>query len=144
MSKTLVVVESPAKAQTIKRFLGKDYDVRASFGHVRDLPEGGDEVPAAIKKQKWANLGVNVESKFEPVYVIPKSKKKYVDELKKAAKDADQILLATDEDREGESISWHVLEVIKPGKGVNVKRIVFHEITPEAIHEAIKNPRDID
>lgn len=144
MPKTLVVVESPAKAQTIKRFLGKDYDVRASFGHVRDLPEGGDEVPAAIKKHKWSNLGVNVESAFEPVYVIPKSKKKYVDELKSAAKGVTTILLATDEDREGESISWHVLQVIKPGKGVEVKRIVFHEITPEAISEAIQSPRGVD
>ena len=144
MSKTLVVVESPAKAQTIKRFLGKDYDVKASFGHVRDLPEGGDEVPAAIKKHKWSNLGVNVEESFEPVYVVPKSKKKYVDDLKKAAKGATTILLATDEDREGESISWHVLQVIKPGKNVRVMRIVFHEITPEAIEEALKNPRDVD
>ncbi len=144
MPKTLVIVESPAKAQTIKRFLGKGYDVKASFGHVRDLPEGGDEVPAAIKKHKWSNLGVNVESEFEPVYVVPKSKKKYVDDLKKSAKDADTILLATDEDREGESISWHVLQVIKPGKGVEIKRIVFHEITPEAIEEAIKNPRTVD
>jgi DNA topoisomerase-1 len=144
MSKTLVIVESPAKAQTIKRFLGGKYDVKASFGHVRDLPEGGDEVPAAIKKQKWANLGVDVEGDFEPVYVVPKSKKKYVDELKKAAKGATEILLATDEDREGESISWHVLEVVKPGKGVDVKRIVFHEITPEAIEEALEHPRTVD
>lgn len=144
MSKTLVIVESPAKAQTIKRILGAGYEVKASFGHVRDLPEGGDEVPAAIKKQKWANLGVDVEGDFAPVYVIPKSKKKYVDELKTAAKDCQRLLLATDEDREGESISWHVLEVLKPKKGVSVDRIVFHEITPEAIHEAIQNPRQID
>ncbi|MEX2243376.1 MAG: type I DNA topoisomerase [Fimbriimonadaceae bacterium] len=144
MPKTLVVVESPAKAQTIKRFLGGSYDVKASFGHVRDLPEGGDEVPAAIKKEKWANLGVNVDNGFEPVYVVPKSKKKYVDDLKKAAKGADTILLATDEDREGESISWHVLQVVNPAKGVSVQRIVFHEITPEAIEEALRNPRQID
>ncbi len=144
MPKTLVIVESPAKAQTIKRFLGVRYDVKASFGHVRDLPEGGDEVPAAIKKKKWASLGVDVENSFEPVYVVPKSKKKYVDELKKAAKDADTILLATDEDREGESISWHVLQVVKPGKGVAVQRIVFHEITPEAIEEALASPRQVD
>ncbi|HXH60308.1 MAG TPA: type I DNA topoisomerase [Fimbriimonadaceae bacterium] len=144
MAKTLVIVESPAKAQTIKRFLGSGYDLKASFGHVRDLPEGGDEVPERIKKEKWANLGVDVDNGFEPVYVVPKSKKKYVDELKKSAKGASTILLATDEDREGESISWHVLQVIKPGKDVEVKRIVFHEITPEAINEALANPREID
>lgn len=144
MAKTLVIVESPAKAQTIKRFLGGKFDVKASFGHVRDLPEGGDEVPAAIKKKKWSNLGVDVEGSFEPVYVVPKSKKKYVDELKKAAKDADAILLATDEDREGESISWHVIQVVKPAKGVDVKRIVFHEITPEAIQVALESPRAVD
>jgi DNA topoisomerase-1 len=144
MPKSLVIVESPAKAQTIKKFLGGKYEVKASFGHVRDLPEGGDEVPAAIKKKKWANLGVDVEHDFAPVYVVPKSKKKYVDELKSAAKGATEILLATDEDREGESISWHVLEVVKPGKEVAVRRIVFHEITPEAIQEALTNPRDVD
>ena len=144
MPKSLVIVESPAKAQTIKRFLGGKYEVKASFGHVRDLPEGGDEVPAEIKKKKWSNLGVDVEGDFEPVYVVPKSKKKYVDELKKAAKGATEILLATDEDREGESISWHVLEVVKPGKNVTVRRIVFHEITPEAIQEALGNPRGVD
>ena len=144
MPKTLVIVESPAKAQTIKRFLGAGYDVKASFGHVRDLPEGGDEVPAHVKKKKWSNLGVDVDGSFEPVYVVPKSKKKYVDDLKKAAKDATTILLATDEDREGESISWHVLQVVKPGKEVVVQRIVFHEITPEAIQEALLSPRTVD
>lgn len=144
MSKTLVIVESPAKAQTIKRFLGTGFEVKASFGHVRDLPEGGDEVPESIKKQKWANLGVNVDEDFDPIYVVPKSKKKYVDELKKSAKDVDRLLLATDEDREGESISWHVLSVLRPKKGVTIERIVFHEITPEAIQAALRTPRQID
>ncbi|MEQ8820144.1 MAG: type I DNA topoisomerase [Sumerlaeia bacterium] len=139
---TLVIVESPAKAKTIEKFLGKGYTVRASFGHVRDLPSKADEVPASIKGEKWANLGVNVEKDFEPVYVIPGDKKKRIDELKKHLKDADELLLATDEDREGESISWHLLEVLKPK--VPVRRIVFHEITKEAIQHAIANARDVD
>ena len=144
MPNTLVIVESPAKAQTIKRFLGREYDVQASFGHVRDLPGGTAEVPARFKKKKWANLGVDVEGDFEPIYVVPKDKKKYVDKLKAAAKGAGTILLATDEDREGESISWHVLQVLKPGPDVSVQRIVFHEITPEAIEEALRSPRAVD
>ncbi|MCH7945220.1 MAG: type I DNA topoisomerase, partial [Armatimonadetes bacterium] len=144
MPKTLVIVESPAKAQTIKRFLGPEFDVQASFGHVRDLPGGTAEVPAAFKNKKWANLGVDVEGNFEPIYVVPKDKKKYVDKLKAAAKGASTILLATDEDREGESISWHVLQILKPGPGVSVQRIVFHEITPEAIEEALRSPRAVD
>jgi DNA topoisomerase-1 len=143
MSK-LVIVESPAKAKTISRFLGKDYDVQASFGHVRDLPEKADEVPADMKKQKWAKLGVNVDGDFEPLYVVPDDKKRHVDNLKRAAKDATELLLATDEDREGESISWHILELLKLKKGIPVSRIVFHEITPEAIREALDNPRKVD
>lgn len=141
---TLVIVESPAKAKTISRFLGKDYDVQASYGHVRDLPEKAAEIPAEFKKQKWANLGVNVESDFEPIYIVPDDKKRHVDLLKKSAKGVDTILLATDEDREGESISWHILAVLKPAKKVKVQRIVFHEITPEAIQDALANPRDVD
>lgn len=141
---TLVIVESPAKAKTISRFLGKDYDVQASYGHVRDLPEKAAEIPLEFKKQKWANLGVNVESDFEPIYIVPDDKKRHVDLLKKAAKGVDTILLATDEDREGESISWHILAVLKPAKKVKVQRIVFHEITPEAIQAALANPRDVD
>jgi len=140
---TLVVVESPAKAKTIAGYLGKGYDVTASFGHVRDLPERADEIPAAVKKEKWAKLGVNVDHDFEPLYVIPDDKKKHVDALKKAAKQASALLLATDEDREGESISWHITQILKPKKSVSIKRIVFHEITPEAIKEALANPRDI-
>jgi DNA topoisomerase-1 len=140
---TLVVVESPAKAKTIAGYLGKGYDVTASFGHVRDLPERADEIPAEMKKQKWAKLGVNVDHDFEPLYVIPDDKRKHVDALKKRAKSADALLLATDEDREGESISWHIVQILKPKKSFPVKRIVFHEITPEAIKEALAHPRDI-
>lgn len=143
MSK-LVIVESPAKAKTISRFLGAGYDVQASFGHVRDLPESASDVPAELKKTKWGKLGVNIEGDFEPVYIVPEDKKRHVDSLKKAAKGATHLLLATDEDREGESISWHILELLKPGKKVEVSRIVFHEITPEAIQEALSNPRSVD
>jgi hypothetical protein len=141
---TLVIVESPAKAKTIAGYLGKGYDVQASFGHVRDLPERADEVPLELKKAKWAKLGVNVEGSFEPLYIVPEDKKRHVAVLRAAAKDADALLLATDEDREGESISWHILQLLKLGKKQTVKRIVFHEITPEAIREAINSPRDID
>lgn len=144
MSKTLVIVESPAKAKTISRFLGKGYEVRASFGHVRDLPEKATDVPANVKGKKWAKLGVNIEGDFEPVYVVTSDKKRYVSDLKDSAKGIDRLLLATDEDREGESISWHILELIKPNKDVKVERIVFHEITPEAINAALLSPRQVD
>lgn len=144
MSKTLVIVESPAKAKTISRFLGQGYDVVASFGHVRDLPESAKDIPEEIKKERWARLGVNVEDQFQPIYIVPSDKKRRVTELRNAAKGKEQLLLATDEDREGESISWHVLQLIKPKKGVDVQRIVFHEITPEAIDEALANPRNVD
>lgn len=142
--RTLVIVESPAKAKTISRFLGPDYSVQASFGHVRDLPESAKEIPPAKKKLAWARLGVNVEKGFEPLYVIPGRKKKYVDKLKTAMESATALLLATDEDREGESISWHVLQILKPREGFPVSRIVFHEVTPEAIEEALRNPRQLD
>ncbi len=144
MSKTLVIVESPAKARTIGRFLGGEYEVQASFGHIRDLPESTDEIPDEYKKQKWAKLGVNVEQDFQPLYVIPKAKRHQVAELRKAAKGKSTLLLATDEDREGESISWHILQVLHPAKSTEVRRIVFHEITPEAIQGALENPRQID
>ncbi len=144
MPKTLVIVESPAKAKTISRFLGGDYSVQASYGHIRDLPEGSDQIPAQYKKEKWARLGVNIAEGYKPLYVVSPDKKRRVDDLKKAAKECDRILLATDEDREGESISWHVLEVLKPKKSVEVKRIVFHEITPEAIEASLQQPRDVD
>ena len=112
------------------------------MGHVRDLPQSATEIPASVKEEKWAQLGVNVERQFEPLYVVPKDKKKVVQQLKDALKDADELILATDEDREGESISWHLLQVLKPK--VPTKRMVFHEITQEAIKKALKNCRDID
>ncbi len=139
---SLVIVESPAKAKTISNFLGKDYKVLASYGHVRDLPAGKKQVPQKYKSEKWADFGVNVEDQFQPIYVMADGKKKYVDQLKKALKESDELLLATDEDREGESISWHLVELLKPK--VPVKRIVFHEITRDAIQEALSNPRDLD
>lgn len=140
----LVIVESPAKAKTIRGILGPGYDVQASFGHIRDLPQSADDIPAELKKEKWAKLGVNIEKDFEPLYIIPSDKKRHVDTLKKSARDADELLLATDEDREGESISWHILQVLKIAKKTPVRRIVFHEITPEAIREAVRSPRDVD
>ncbi|ABG49550.1 DNA topoisomerase I [Trichodesmium erythraeum IMS101] len=139
---TLVIVESPTKARTIRNYLPSDYRVEASMGHVRDLPPSAEEIPEKFKGEKWAQLGVNVESDFEPIYVVPKDKKKTVKELKDALKEVDELLLATDEDREGESISWHLLQLLKPK--VPTKRMVFHEITPEAIRRAIDNCRNID
>ena len=112
------------------------------MGHVRDLPNNASEIPASAKGQKWANLGVNTEANFEPLYVVPKDKKKTVRELKDALKGAEQLLLATDEDREGESISWHLLQLLAPK--VPVKRMVFHEITKEAIGKALDQTRDLD
>lgn len=139
---TLVIVESPTKARTIRNYLPKDYRVEASMGHVRDLPQSATEIPAAVKAQPWAQLGVNVEADFEPVYVVPKDKKKVVTQLKEALKQVDELILATDEDREGESISWHLYQLLKPK--VPTKRMVFHEITQEAIKKALKNCRNID
>jgi len=137
-----VIVESPAKARTIKGFLGPDFDVESSIGHIRDLPERAADVPAEYKKEPWARLGVNVENDFEPLYVVDAEKKKRVADLKKRLKDADELLLATDEDREGEAIAWHLHEVLKPK--VPVRRMVFHEITRDAIERALEQPRDID
>jgi len=140
--KRLVVVESPTKAKTIRNFLPPGYHVTASMGHVRDLPESASDIPPQLKGKDWARLGVDVEHDFEPLYVVPASKKKVVSELKQMLKDADELILATDEDREGESIGWHLLQVLNPR--VPVSRIVFHEITPEAIREAIRHPRRVD
>jgi DNA topoisomerase-1 len=139
---TLVIVESPTKARTIRNYLPSGYQVEASMGHIRDLPQSASEIPEAVKGEKWAQLGVNVEADFEPIYVVPKDKKKVVKQLKDALKDAEELVLATDEDREGESISWHLLQVLKPK--VPCKRMVFHEITQEAIRDALQNCRDID
>ena len=139
---TLVIVESPTKARTIRKYLPNDYRVEASMGHVRDLPSSAKEVPAKVKEESWGRLGVNVEDGFKPVYVVPTDKKKVVRELKAALKEADELILATDEDREGESISWHLKELLNPK--VPTKRMVFHEITREAITEALKHCRDVD
>jgi DNA topoisomerase I len=139
---TLVIVESPTKARTISKFLPSSYIVKASMGHVRDLPPSAEEIPAEFKAQKWANLGINVEAGFAPLYIIPKDKKKIVQELKTALKGCSELILATDEDREGESISWHLLQLLNPK--VPTKRMVFHEITKEAIQKALKNCREID
>ena len=143
-AKSLVIVESPATAKTIGRFLGPGYQVESSYGHVRDLPQNAKEIPSRHRSEKWARLGVNVEGGFEPLYVVPADKKKHVKRLKDALKSADRLLLATDEDREGESISWHVLQLLKPKKSVAVERIVFHEVTPEAISSALTSPRPVN
>jgi len=140
--KPLIIVESPAKARTIAGFLGDGYTVTSSIGHIRDLPRKAGDVPAKYKGQPWANLGVNVDKDFEPLYIVTKEKKDTVKTLKNMLKDASELYLATDEDREGESIAWHILEVLKPK--VPVKRMVFHEITPSAIRDALDSPRDLD
>ena len=138
----LVIVESPAKARTISQYLGPEYMVESSIGHIRDLPSSAAQIPKEYKKEAWARLGVNIEADFEPLYVIPPEKNEQVKKLKALLKDADQLYLATDEDREGEAIAWHLLQVLKPR--VPVRRMVFHEITRPAIEAAIANPRDVD
>ncbi len=140
--KALVIVESPAKAKTIGRYLGEGYEVESSIGHIRDLPSTAAEIPAEFKSESWARLGVNVEKDFEPIYVIPDSKKAQVRKLKAHLKHASELLLATDGDREGEAIAWHLAEVLEPK--CPVKRLVFDEITKSAITKALENPRDID
>ena len=142
MGKPLVIVESPAKARTIARFLGDDYVVESSIGHIRDLPSGMADMPADLKDRKWEIVGVDTENHFKPVYIVSPGRKEHVRELKSHLADADELYLATDEDREGEAIAWHLLEVLNPT--VPVRRMVFHEITPEAIEHAIANPRDLD
>ncbi|MEY4094510.1 MAG: topoisomerase 1 [Acidobacteriota bacterium] len=138
----LVIVESPAKARTLSRFLGNKYRVEASYGHIRDLPESASEVPEEIKKKPWGRLGVDTDGDFTPYYVVPADKKKNVTALRAAMKDASELILATDPDREGESISWHLKELLKPK--VKVRRIVFHEITEEAIKAALAEAHDVD
>lgn len=140
--KALVIVESPAKARTISKFLGRDFTVAASIGHIRDLPKSTRELPKEYKGTKWAYLGVNIEDNFTPVYIIPQDKKPQVNKLKELLKNSRELYLATDEDREGEAISWHLCEVLKPK--VPIRRLVFHEITEEAIREALAHPRGID
>ncbi len=138
----LVIVESPAKARTIAGYLGDDYVVESSIGHIRDLPRNAADVPKEYKGQPWARLGVDTDNHFKPLYIVSPEKKDHVRHLKAALKDADELYLATDEDREGEAIAWHLLEVLNPR--VPVRRMVFHEITPEAIRHAIENPRELD
>ena len=135
-SRRLVIVESPAKAKTIRGYLGDGYDVEASVGHIRDLPTRAADIPAKYKKEKWARLGVDVENGFEPLYIVDADKKSKVSELKKLLSGADELLLATDEDREGEAIAWHLLQVLNPK--VPVRRMVFHEITKDAIRAAVE------
>ena len=144
MSKPLVIVESPAKARTIARFLGGDFVVESSVGHIRDLPRDAKEVPTAYKGEAWARLGVDVDNGFKPLYVVNSEKKQVVTKLKAALKGATELYLATDEDREGESIAWHLMEVLSPPAGMPVRRMVFHEITPGAIRDAVDNWRDLD
>jgi DNA topoisomerase I len=141
-ARRLVIVESPAKARTIAGYLGKGYVVESSIGHIRDMPDKAAEIPAKYRKEPWARLGVDVDHGFEALYVVPSDKKPQVSKLKHLLADADELLLATDEDREGEAIAWHLMEELKPK--VPARRMVFHEITPEAIAQAVANPRDLD
>ncbi|MBD8507267.1 type I DNA topoisomerase [Hoyosella sp. G463] len=138
----LVIVESPTKAKKIASYLGPNYVVESSRGHIRDLPKGAADVPARYKGESWARLGVNVDADFEPLYVVSADKKSTVTELKSLMKDVDELYLATDGDREGEAIAWHLLETLKPK--IPVRRMVFHEITESAIRAAAENPRDLD
>jgi DNA topoisomerase I len=142
MAKPLVIVESPAKAKTIAGFLGDGYTVESSIGHIRDLPRGAADVPAAYKGESWARLGVDVDNDFKPLYVVTPDKKSQVSKLKSLVKEASEVYLATDEDREGESIAWHLTEVLAPR--VPVKRMVFHEITRGAIERAVDDWRELD
>ena len=139
---SLVIVESPAKARTISRYLGSDYRIEASVGHVRDLPQGAKEIPEKYKSEAWAHLGVNVDKDFDPVYIVPADKAKQVKKLKQLVNGATKLYLATDEDREGEAISWHLCEILKPK--IPVERLVFHEITKDAILASLESPRQID
>jgi DNA topoisomerase-1 len=139
---TLVIVESPSKARTIAGYLGRGYVVESSVGHIRDMPDRAAEIPAKYRGEPWARLGVNVDDNFEALYVVHSDKRPQVSKLKSLLKDADELLLATDEDREGEAIAWHLVEELKPK--VPTHRMVFHEITPEAIARAIASPRDVD
>ena len=138
----LVIVESPAKAKTISGYLGPGYVVESSIGHIRDLPQSASDIPASIKAEKWARLGVDVDNDFTPYYVVPRDKRSHMTKLKALLKNASELYLATDEDREGEAIAWHLLDELKPK--VPVHRMVFHEITKQAIQDAVANPRELD
>jgi DNA topoisomerase-1 len=141
-ARRLVIVESPAKARTIAGYLGKGYVVESSIGHIRDMPGSAADIPDSLRKEPWARLGVNIDADFEPLYVVNADKRQQVSKLKKLLKDADELLLATDEDREGEAIAWHLVQELKPK--VPARRMVFHEITPEAIRAAVASPREVD
>ena len=142
MTRALVIVESPAKAKTIAGYLGDGFVVESSIGHVRDLPQRASDIPESQRGTPWAKLGIDIENGFEPYYVVNSDKKEQIARLRRLLKDADELYLATDEDREGEAIAWHLLEILKPK--VPVKRMVFHEITPSAIAEALSQTRDVD
>ena len=145
MGKILVIVESPTKAKKLTEYLKglpDQYVVQSSVGHIRDLPSSSAEIPAKVKKEPWARVGINVEEDFAPLYVVRGDSRKRINELKALLKEVDLLLLATDEDREGEAISWHLLEVLKPQ--VPVKRMVFHEITKTKIREALAETRELD
>jgi len=144
MGHALVIVESPAKARKIGEYLGDGYVVESSIGHIRDLPRGAKDVPKAYKGEKWARLGIDVENDFKPLYVVSSDKKDQIKKLKSLMKDADTLFLATDKDREGEAIAWHLLEVLSPPPSVEVHRMVFTEITKKAIESALNDPRELD
>ncbi|HRY11335.1 MAG TPA: toprim domain-containing protein, partial [Candidatus Nanopelagicales bacterium] len=141
-TRRLVIVESPAKAKTIQGYLGEGFEVTASVGHIRDLPDKAADIPAKYKAQPWARLGVDIDNDFTPIYVVNADKRARVKELKDKLRDADELLLATDEDREGEAIAWHLLQVLNPK--IPVRRMVFNEITRDAIQNALHNTRELD
>ena len=138
----LVIVESPTKAKTLAKFLPKEYKISSSMGHIRDLPGSAREVPKEIKKESWANLGINYLKGFEPCYVIPKEKEKILKQLKSDLEKSKSLILATDDDREGESISWHLMEVLRPK--IPIQRMVFHQISKSAVLDALNNFREVN
>ena len=140
--KNLVIVESPVKAKKIKDYLGRDYVVEASLGHIRDLPQSTAEMPEKVRKEPWARLAIDIDNDFTAYYVVPPEKKAHIAKLRKLCDGVEHVYLATDEDREGEAIAWHLLEVLKPK--VPVSRMVFNEITKDAIVKAVANAREID
>ena len=143
MSRKLVIVESPAKARTISGYLDDEYVVESSIGHIRDIPAKAADAPKSLQEEwRRTQYGVDVDNDFKPIYVVTPDKKQQVTKLKRLLKDVDELYLATDEDREGEAIAWHLIETLKPK--VPVRRMVFHEITPGAIAEAAANPRELD
>ena len=138
----LVIVESPTKAKTLAKFLPKEYKISFSMGHIRDLPSSSSEIPKEIKKESWANLGINYLKGFKPCYVVPKDKEKILKQLKSDLENSQSLILATDDDREGESIGWHLLEILQPK--IPTQRMVFHQISKTAVLDALKNFRDVN